>query len=108
MMVVRLCTPHRCFPLTCCVGVQNNQHDLGELQEPDLMKTPFAKAIALEECEGVVSALDSECTPLSRVWCVLEIHAGTKVLQKPLDVATMIAPSTAKSGISHFDSARKR
>ena len=50
----------------------NNQHDLKELGG-ELKETPFYKAIVSPGCLGVVIAMDKECTPFKRCWCILEV-----------------------------------
>ena len=55
-----------------CVCGCSNQHDLGELGG-SVEQTPFWKAIASDSCLGVVQIMDKECTPHTRVWCILEV-----------------------------------
>lgn len=51
----------------------NNQHDLQELAAPDVLHTPFAKAIMSKTCVGTVALLDEgKATPFTRIWCILE------------------------------------
>ena len=52
----------------------NNQHDLSELQEEDIMRSPFARVRLSRECVGTVLLCDSDVTPMKRVWCVFEMH----------------------------------
>jgi len=50
----------------------SNQHDLGELGG-SVEQTPFWRAIACDSCLGVVQVMDDDCTPHTRVWCILEV-----------------------------------
>jgi hypothetical protein len=53
----------------------NNQHDLGELADPDLTSTPFAKAILSPDCVGTLAILNEKlATPFYRIWCIFEYY----------------------------------
>eukprot|EP00928_Gymnodinium_smaydae_P036751 TRINITY_DN25647_c0_g1_i1.p1 TRINITY_DN25647_c0_g1~~TRINITY_DN25647_c0_g1_i1.p1 ORF type:complete len:812 (+),score=218.47 TRINITY_DN25647_c0_g1_i1:125-2560(+) len=60
----------------------NNQHNLGELEEPDLLSTPFVRAIMMPSCVGTIMLMDKDATPFSRAWCVLENFVTTTVGKK--------------------------
>eukprot|EP00929_Paragymnodinium_shiwhaense_P048027 TRINITY_DN24348_c0_g1_i1.p1 TRINITY_DN24348_c0_g1~~TRINITY_DN24348_c0_g1_i1.p1 ORF type:complete len:1160 (-),score=239.75 TRINITY_DN24348_c0_g1_i1:122-3601(-) len=55
----------------------NNQHDLGELEEPNLFQTPFVMAIMSETCRGTLMLMDDNATPFQRAWCTLENFVTT-------------------------------
>jgi hypothetical protein len=57
-----------------CCTFANNQHDLSELDEQDIMATPFARVLLSYQCLGTLLLCDPEVTPLKRVWCVFEAH----------------------------------
>eukprot|EP00929_Paragymnodinium_shiwhaense_P104556 TRINITY_DN69114_c0_g1_i1.p1 TRINITY_DN69114_c0_g1~~TRINITY_DN69114_c0_g1_i1.p1 ORF type:complete len:983 (-),score=270.31 TRINITY_DN69114_c0_g1_i1:294-3242(-) len=73
----------------------NNQHDLGELEQPDLLQTPFAIAITSGSCLGTLMLMDEHATPFTRAWCVLENFVTTTVCknlskQQRLEIAAVI------------------
>eukprot|EP00966_Prymnesium_polylepis_P130136 3009683-Prymnesium_polylepis.1 len=73
----------------------NNQHDPSELAEPDLMQTPFVRAIMADGCMGTVMLMDEATTPFARSWCILEAYVSvTDGAMKPtphlFDIATII------------------
>jgi len=57
-----------------CCTFANNQHDLCELDEADIMVTPFARVLLSHQCLGTLLLCDPEVKPLKRVWCVFETH----------------------------------
>jgi len=57
-----------------CCAFSNNQHDLHELDEKDIMETPFAKVLRSLECQGTLLLCNPDVTPLQRVWCIFELH----------------------------------
>merc|ERR1719440_793258 len=76
----------------------NNQHDLGELGG-DVLETPFALAIKLPDCVGTLLLVDAKCTPMTRVWCVLEAYVACILGEgKRFDVAAMIPKETYRFG----------
>ena len=83
----------------CTLANVNNQWDLGNLGSR-VQDTSFYLAITSKGCRGILLLLDSKCTPMSRCWCILEIHVHT-VLQlrrgkggKLFGVAGMIKKGT--------------
>ena len=57
----------------------------------DVLQTPFARAILLPDCVGTLLLVDDTCTPMTRVWCVLEAYVTTvEAKGKRFDVAAMI------------------
>lgn len=57
-----------------CCTMANNQHDLSELAQTDVLKSPFARVLVSENCMGTILLSDETVTPLARVWCVFEVH----------------------------------
>jgi len=56
-----------------CCTMANNQHNItSELEDEDLLKSPFARAMMSQRCMGTVLLVDPEVTPLTRIWCVFE------------------------------------
>jgi len=60
----------------------NNQHNLEELDERDLMKTPFARAIMSETCQGTIMLMNETAEPFKRTWCTLENFISTTCAKK--------------------------
>eukprot|EP00928_Gymnodinium_smaydae_P079713 TRINITY_DN63572_c0_g1_i1.p1 TRINITY_DN63572_c0_g1~~TRINITY_DN63572_c0_g1_i1.p1 ORF type:complete len:655 (+),score=97.21 TRINITY_DN63572_c0_g1_i1:188-1966(+) len=86
-----------------CCTLANNQHDLAELSEEDLMKSPFARVLFSSCCMGTVLLCDSAVTPMRRVWCVFEMRLTQRLrdgedTSKPshfLDVAAPVYSDAA-------------
>jgi hypothetical protein len=57
-----------------CCAFANNQHEHSELDETDVLRSPFARAMLSQSCMGTVLLCDTEVTPLLRTWCVFEAH----------------------------------
>mmetsp|Transcript_68090 Transcript_68090/g.134348 ORF Transcript_68090/g.134348 Transcript_68090/m.134348 type:complete len:881 (-) Transcript_68090:111-2753(-) len=57
-----------------CCTMANNQHDLSELAMTDVLRSPFARVLVSEHSLGTILLCDEAVTPLSRVWCVFELH----------------------------------
>lgn len=57
-----------------CDAFANNQHDLAEVQEVDVLKFPFARAMLSQTCIGTVLLVDPQVTLLLRTWCVFEAY----------------------------------
>eukprot|EP00929_Paragymnodinium_shiwhaense_P094114 TRINITY_DN54555_c0_g1_i2.p1 TRINITY_DN54555_c0_g1~~TRINITY_DN54555_c0_g1_i2.p1 ORF type:complete len:964 (-),score=214.96 TRINITY_DN54555_c0_g1_i2:44-2935(-) len=57
-----------------CCTFANNQHDLSELKEDDIMQSPFARVLTSPATTGMVLLCDPTVTPMTRVWCVFEMH----------------------------------
>lgn len=55
----------------------NRQHNLSDLAG-GIMDTPFVKCLNSEACVGTILVLDGNCTPFSRVWCILELHVSAR------------------------------
>lgn len=55
----------------------NNQHNLEELDQRDLMMTPFARAIMSSTCEGTIMLMNNTAEPFKRTWCTLENFIST-------------------------------
>jgi len=97
-----------------CCAFANNQHDLHELQEQDIMETPFAKAMHSVECQGTLLLCNPDVTPLQRVWCIFELHlthqlqrtSGKAHSYKPwhfMDVAVpVLDEQIGTSGVCNF------
>mmetsp|Transcript_91563 Transcript_91563/g.254994 ORF Transcript_91563/g.254994 Transcript_91563/m.254994 type:complete len:511 (-) Transcript_91563:30-1562(-) len=85
-------------PLACywMCAFAINQHDLPGLSEPDVLDTPFARAIMSPACVGTVTFLDEHnATPFTRIWCVLEgyvtlEHGSQKEPRQLFDFCTII------------------
>mmetsp|Transcript_122874 Transcript_122874/g.238989 ORF Transcript_122874/g.238989 Transcript_122874/m.238989 type:complete len:877 (+) Transcript_122874:42-2672(+) len=56
----------------------NNQHHLEDLDEKDLMQTPFARAIMSDTCQGTIMLMNETAEPFKRTWCTLEIFISKK------------------------------
>eukprot|EP00927_Polykrikos_kofoidii_P034214 TRINITY_DN29049_c0_g1_i2.p1 TRINITY_DN29049_c0_g1~~TRINITY_DN29049_c0_g1_i2.p1 ORF type:complete len:888 (-),score=108.73 TRINITY_DN29049_c0_g1_i2:50-2713(-) len=91
-----------------CCTMANNQHDLSELNDEDIMRSPFARVLTAPDCVGTVLLCDWLVTPLKRVWCVFEMHlsealrSGRLQVEKPthfLDVAATI-PNAANDAVA--------
>lgn len=67
-----------------CCTLANNQHDLAELQEEDIMQSPFARVLTSQGCIGTVLLCDTGVTPLKRVWCVFEVYITGRLRDKSL------------------------
>jgi len=86
-----------------CCTFANNQHDLSELDEQDIMVTPFARVLLSHRCLGTLLLCNPQVTPLKRVWCVFETHITAQLqagelTQKRwhlLDVAVPVAGCSA-------------
>jgi len=57
-----------------CDAFANNQHSPAELDEADVLKFPFARAMLSPGCMGTVLLVDPEVTLFLRTWCVFEAH----------------------------------
>lgn len=57
-----------------CCAFANNQRNCAELDEVDVLRSPFARAMLSSSCMGTVLLCDTEVTPLLRTWCVFEAH----------------------------------
>jgi hypothetical protein len=59
----------------CCAFANNqNTYDSEVLDEGDILRSPFARAMLSQSCMGTVLLCDTEVTPLLRTWCVFEAH----------------------------------
>ena len=80
----------------------NNQWDLGNLGGR-VQDTPFYLAIISKGCRGILLLLDSKCTPMSRCWCILEIHTVLQLRRgeggKLFEVAGMIEKFTQRTTV---------
>ena len=87
-------SPEREYYWICTFA--NNQHDLGELSDPDLTSTPFAKAILSPDCVGTLAILNEKlATPFYRIWCIFEYyvtltHGKTKPKPQLFDFVTIV------------------
>lgn len=52
----------------------NNQWNMEEVDEADVLRFPFARAMLGQSCMGTVLLCDPEVTALLRTWCVFEAH----------------------------------
>lgn len=57
----------------------NNQWDLTTLNDGDILKSPFARAMLSSNCMGEVLLLDRQGTPLSRIWCIFELSITQRI-----------------------------
>ena len=69
-----------------------------------MLETPFARAIQLDACTGTLLLVDERCTPMTRVWCVLEAFV-TRVYAtgKRFEVAAMIPAKSQLFGGVHIE-----
>ncbi|CAK0838434.1 unnamed protein product, partial [Prorocentrum cordatum] len=78
----------------------NNQHNLAELNDADLMQTPFVRALVCPSCLGTVMLMNQTATPFKRVWCALEAFVSIspelhkKQTAHLLDVAAIVHDGT--------------
>jgi len=63
----------------------NRQHSVN--LGTSLATSPFEKALSSNDCKGIVMVLDSEATPLTRIWCIYEV-LRVHMLEHPFDMAT--------------------
>eukprot|EP00928_Gymnodinium_smaydae_P030361 TRINITY_DN22609_c0_g1_i1.p1 TRINITY_DN22609_c0_g1~~TRINITY_DN22609_c0_g1_i1.p1 ORF type:complete len:821 (+),score=99.82 TRINITY_DN22609_c0_g1_i1:82-2544(+) len=90
-----------------CCTLANNQHDLSELEETDILSTPFAKVLLSNHCLGTLLLCDPHVTPLRRIWCVFEVHLTARLQAglagkawHLLDVATPVQTGSGKLGMA--------
>jgi len=68
----------------------NNQHNLEELDQRDLMQTPFARAIMSLTCEGTVMLMNNTAEPFRRTWCTLENYVSTTFARREKQHAQLL------------------
>eukprot|EP00931_Biecheleriopsis_adriatica_P054841 TRINITY_DN32310_c0_g1_i1.p1 TRINITY_DN32310_c0_g1~~TRINITY_DN32310_c0_g1_i1.p1 ORF type:complete len:1005 (-),score=233.26 TRINITY_DN32310_c0_g1_i1:183-3197(-) len=81
----------------------NNQHNLEELNESDLLQTPFVRAIMSPSCRGTLMLMNENAEPFRRTWCTLEnFISTTNVKAKPtpyrFEVGAMVQEGQQKVG----------
>lgn len=81
----------------------NNQHNLEELNNDDLLQTPFVRAIMAPTCQGTLMLMNETAEPFRRTWCTLEnfisnTHAKSKSSRHRLEVGAVIVEGSQKVG----------
>jgi len=99
-----------------CCAFANNQHERSELDESDVLRSPFARAMLSQSCMGTVLLCDTEVTPLLRTWCVFEAHVTQMLRSGELADRTdkkryfldILAPVVEKDTVVPEDSSRDK